>query len=104
MAIANSVQRDALLSMGWTNDAISTMGQALLEDIYADFSRGILRPPSTILHEPEDVAIDVFLTGVQTDIVNAADALRDAGKDILDMSPLIVAGVALLAVFLLLGR
>jgi hypothetical protein len=102
LAIANSVQRDALLSMGWTNDAINTMGQSLLEDIYADYSRGIMRPPTTALREPEDVAIETFLTGVQEDVIAAAEGIREAGSELLDISPLIVGGAVLLAVFLLL--
>ena len=131
MAIANSAQRAWMHELGWSDEAISQMGQSLLNSIIADYTRGVKRTPQTALvvdeasgamsyeqsgsvvtlAEPDDVAIDTFLQGVSSDVVSVAQGVREvaedipeAAKSVLAASPLILFGLGALAIYLVFGR
>ena len=130
MAVVNSYQRDVLHRLGYSDFVISEMTQAVVSDIVADYNNGIERPANVAnVANPSDVFVDTFVGGVSDDVVDITMELRDglaaAGQTVVGLveelpetvgalgegarklfrdAPLVVAGVALFAVWLFIGK
>lgn len=132
MAVVNTYQRDVLHSLGYGDDAISGMGQALVSSIIAEYNttgtaaRAAVDQSAT---SSEAVFWDTLQSGVGTDLTDIGLALSEATRNVgqvasgalqtaatvaegapaairklIDEAPLLLVAAGLLAVFFAFGR
>ena len=111
MASLTQSEFDIMRSLGWSAYEIEEMTDVLAQDVIADYYAGIRRTGSGA--DPNQVFIDTFTSGVESDIIGTAQTFRDtfqnlggaltqgtaAIKEAAKNSPLIVIGLVVFLIY-----